>query len=318
MSIRYFALGKFLHGSSSSDNAPITPTGCAAESSTIGLGCLRQFIQEDIDHLHVSPMEPACQYCGARRFPHESQYLLFFQYGDVGWQQHILKSGVNYSPTTYGTGSTSTVGFLSFSEVISGENQAVRGNNERMVSCKANYYLGYNKRRNHTEIRSEIYKGIVDSVLGGETRDSKIGHRIFLPTSFIGGLRDMRKRYLDAIALVKVFGKPDLFLTITCNPESKEIKDNLYQVQVAHDRLNLVSRVFRSKLVDLKDQILKKCIFGCVAAYVYVIEFQNEVCHIVLCLLSYPLIARLARLLCLIHMLLLRYRMRIIFQSYFV
>ncbi|XP_075499811.1 uncharacterized protein LOC142538359 [Primulina tabacum] len=152
----------------------------------------------------------------------------------------------------------------------------------KLETTRLDYY-----RRNQTEIRSEMYQGIVDSVVGGETRGSEIGHRIVLPTSFIGGPRDMRKRYLDAIALVKAFGKPDLFLTITCNPEWKEIKENLFDGQVAHDRPDLVSRVFRSKLIDLKDQVLKKCIFGRVAAYVYVIEFQKRGlphCHMLLIL----------------------------------
>ena len=47
----------------------------------------------------------------------------------------------------------------------------------------------------------------------GETRGSKVGRRIILPASFIGGPRDMRKRYMDAMALVQCFGKPDIFLT---------------------------------------------------------------------------------------------------------
>ena len=29
-----------------------------------------------------------------------------------------------------------------------------------------------------------------------------VGHRIILPASFIGGPRDMRKRYIDAMTLV--------------------------------------------------------------------------------------------------------------------
>ena len=37
----------------------------------------------------------------------------------------------------------------------------------------------------------------------------------------------MRKRYMDAMALVQVFGKPDIFLTITCNPNWFEIKEEL-------------------------------------------------------------------------------------------
>ena len=45
----------------------------------------------------------------------------------------------------------------------------------------------------------ELYQGILDSVLAGESRASKIDKRIVLLPSFVGGLRDMRHRYLDAI-----------------------------------------------------------------------------------------------------------------------
>ena len=46
--------------------------------------------------------------------------------------------------------------------------------------------------------------------------------------------------------------------------------------QQSHDRPNLTSRVFRGKLMDLKNQIVHKEIFGKVAAFVYVIEFQKR------------------------------------------
>ncbi|KAK4394704.1 hypothetical protein Sango_1624700 [Sesamum angolense] len=116
----------------------------------------------------------------------------------------------------------------------------------------------------------------MDSVLKGETRASEVGKRIVLPASFIGGPRDMRRRYLDALALVQRFGKPDLFITMTCNPEWKEIQENLYDGQKAQDRPDLTSRIFRAKLQDLKDQLFKKEIFGKVADHVYVIEFQKR------------------------------------------
>ncbi|KAM3200601.1 hypothetical protein P3L10_032963 [Capsicum annuum] len=75
------------------------------------------------------------------------------------------------------------------------------------------------------------------------------------------------------MALVQHFGKPDLFITMTCNPDWPEIQENLIEGQLAQDRPYLETRVFRSKLQDLKDQIFKKKIFGPVAAYVYVIVF---------------------------------------------
>ncbi|KAI8533896.1 hypothetical protein RHMOL_Rhmol10G0046100 [Rhododendron molle] len=99
-------------------------------------------------------------------------------------------------------------------------------------------------RQKQSDIRAELYQGIVDGVLAGESRGSMVGKRVVLPGSFVGGPRDMRRRYLDAIALVQRFGKPDLFITMTCNPDWKEIKDSLKQGQLAQDRPDLTARVF--------------------------------------------------------------------------
>ena len=82
-------------------------------------------------------------------------------------------------------------------------------------------------RHQQTIIRSEILQRVLDSVSIGQFEGSKVGRKIVLPSSFIGGPRDMRRRYLDAMALVQKYGKPDLFLTMTCNPAWKAIQDNL-------------------------------------------------------------------------------------------
>ncbi|XP_021985882.1 ATP-dependent DNA helicase PIF1-like [Helianthus annuus] len=78
------------------------------------------------------------------------------------------------------------------------------------------------------------------------------------------------------MTLVQDEGKPDIFLTMTCNPKWPKIYDNLHVGQTAQDRPDIVSRVFRAKLEDLKEQLFKKHILGEVKAYVYVIEFQNR------------------------------------------
>jgi hypothetical protein len=41
------------------------------------------------------------------------------------------------------------------------------------------------------------------------------------------GWRDKKHRYYDAIALVRKYGKPDIFLTMTCNPYKDEILSEL-------------------------------------------------------------------------------------------
>ena len=103
-----------------------------------------------------------------------------------------------------------------------------------------------------------------------------MGKRWVLPASFIGGPRDMRRRYMDAMALVQKYGKPDIFLTMTCNPNWEEILRELEPGQTPQDRPDLVVRVFRAKLEDLKFHLFHNHILGVVAAHVHVIEFQKR------------------------------------------
>jgi hypothetical protein len=67
----------------------------------------------------------------------------------------------------------------------------------------------------------------------------------------------MRRRYMDSMALVRRFGKPDIFLTMICNPKWDEIQRELYPGQTPQDRPDLIVRVFRPKLQELKDRLLK-------------------------------------------------------------
>ncbi|ONM01236.1 hypothetical protein ZEAMMB73_Zm00001d030646 [Zea mays] len=113
-------------------------------------------------------------------------------------------------------------------------------------------------------------------MLDGDIRGEKVGKRTMLSTSFIGGPRDMRRRYMDAMALVRKFGKPDIFLTMTCNPNWDEIRRELLPGQIPQDRSDLVVRVFHAKLQELKHQLTKQDILGKVRAYVYVVEFQKR------------------------------------------
>jgi hypothetical protein len=71
------------------------------------------------------------------------------------------------------------------------------------------------------------------------------------------------------------FGKPDLFVTFTCNPKWKEITNAFLSRQTAKDRPKLVTCVFNLKLnallKDIKDGVL-----GDVIAKIWVIEFQKR------------------------------------------
>ncbi|XP_076935521.1 uncharacterized protein LOC143602212 [Bidens hawaiensis] len=91
------------------------------------------------------------------------------------------------------------------------------------------------------------------------------------------------------MTLVQDDGKADIFLTMTCNPHWPEICDNLKPGQTAQDRQDLVSRVFRAKLEDLKEQLFKKHVLGAIKDHVHVIEFQKRgLPHAHFLLVMYP------------------------------
>ena len=146
--------------------------------------------------------------------------------------------------------------------------------------------------KNHQkELRSDVYSGLRDAVLGDRDNNLNLaehGQRIILPSSFQGGERHMTQLFQDAMAIVRTFGKPDIFLTMTANPNWPEIQDQLlWEVppgpganhqrrrQKASDRPDIVARVFELKknamLKDIKDGM-----FGRVVALFHTIEFQKR------------------------------------------
>lgn len=86
----------------------------------------------------------------------------------------------------------------------------------------------------------------------------------------------MRQLYLDALAIIRDIGGPDLFITFTANPEWKEVKEQLRPGEKVVDRPDLLNNVFKAKLDELLHVLYKKQLFGKVAGYIYVIEFQKR------------------------------------------
>src|SRR3979490_2304095 len=78
------------------------------------------------------------------------------------------------------------------------------------------------------------------------------------------------------MAIVREFGKPDLFVTVTCNSKWPEIVDELLPNQQASDRPDLVARVFKLKLKSITHDLFVKGVLGRVIAHVHVIEFQKR------------------------------------------
>ncbi|KAI7962283.1 hypothetical protein MJO28_000377, partial [Puccinia striiformis f. sp. tritici] len=129
---------------------------------------------------------------------------------------------------------------------------------------------------NQKDFCVEQFYGVVDAYQNGVQMGHETGRRIVLPTSFIGGPRDMKARFQDAMALVHTMGKPNLFITVTCNPEWTEIRNNLLPEQSAQDRPDMVTRVFNARLKKICDELYKDGIYGKTVGRTHVIEFQKR------------------------------------------
>jgi len=137
-------------------------------------------------------------------------------------------------------------------------------------------------RFNQKQCRADLYKSVQDAVYKGDDAHQvdleKIGTPVptILPGTHTGSDRYMHQQYQDAMAICRRYGKPHLFVTMTCNPDWKEIKDQLEKGQNALNRPDLCCRVFKLKLDMLMKDFKDRHVFGKVKAHVYSIEFQKR------------------------------------------
>ena len=88
----------------------------------------------------------------------------------------------------------------------------------KIEAQRLNYYRTY-----QSHLRVEHYRGLYDYLnRRSENENFQIGKAVILPSSFAGSPRHMAQNYQDAMSIVSKFGKPDLFITFTCNPKWKD------------------------------------------------------------------------------------------------
>ena len=204
-------------------------------------------------------------------------YPLFFPFAERGWGPDLRQCEAEGRPIgkrislcqyyafriAYRDDSIIHHGGLLFQQYIVDGWTKVEGNNLNWL------------RHNQQHLRSETYQGLYDH-LRTANPDADIGRVIILPSSFPGSPRNMYQNFQDAMSIVRVHGKPDIFLTFTANPKWQEITQSLLPGQTANDRPDIVSRVFYLKLHELKEDLLKRNVLGRITAHVYTIEFQKR------------------------------------------
>ena len=204
------------------------------------------------------------------RLYHALAYPLLFPTGTSGWHYDLEFNGRKISLTEY-------MRFLLMhrdtpTHVQRCERLALEYYCDAWAQVEARNMMFHKLATQQAKYASASARSIMDQLHADNAH--VIGTPIILPSSFPNGPRYYHNLYLDAIALPRKFGKPDLFITMTANPAWKEITEAIPAGSHWTHHQDIVARVFYLKLKSMMDVIVKKKLFGEVLAYVFRIEWQ--------------------------------------------
>jgi hypothetical protein len=127
-------------------------------------------------------------------------------------------------------------------------------------------------------LHATLYSGLEDAIARADDNLNlnNIGHRVILPSTYIGGPHYMNQCFQDAMALAQFYHGFDLFITFTTNPTWPEINQELFHGQTASDHPDLITHVFNMYKLSLIRDLTKLKVFGEVLGHVHTIEFQKR------------------------------------------
>jgi Helitron helicase-like domain at N-terminus len=226
---------------------------------------------------HISDLH--CSYCPLH-------YVLLFPYGTSGWtislqHQPQLYEGDCDNARTH----MSQLQFYAF-RLYTHQNEFpiihYGGRLFQQYLCDIWVSTDQNRLRyvenNQSTLRATLYSGLEDAVACSDDNLNlhDVGHRVILPSTYIGGPRYMNQCFQDAMALARYYHGFDLFITFTTNPSWPEINQELFPNQTPSDRPDLIARVFNMYKSSLLHDLTKLKVFGDVQGHVYTIEFQKR------------------------------------------
>jgi len=140
---------------------------------------------------------------------------LIFSYGTDGWNINLRLSN--------GKKLTALVYHIMVRQNVSVLLRAKRLYQQFLVDayCKIETERLQFLRHEQKALRADCYQDLRCS------DPSNVGRRIILPSTFTGGPHYIHEHQQDAMTYVRKYGSPDLFITMTCNPNWPEIQNNL-------------------------------------------------------------------------------------------
>lgn len=204
------------------------------------------------------------------------QYPLLFPYGEDGYRADVLHSDISLEKTKI-KNRVSMREFFAFRLMSRDiEKSTLLHASKLLQQFIVDAYTMIEAQRlqwvrtHQKELRADLYQGISDAVLRGETNGASIGERIVLPSSFTGRARYMLQNYQDAMTICRWAGYPDIFITFTCNTAWPEITRYMNRIKLKPScRPDILSRVFKMKLASLMSVVKSEKIFGVVRAGIF-------------------------------------------------
>jgi hypothetical protein len=209
---------------------------------------------------------------------HPLAYPLLFPLGTAGWHENMKTANVDYSKIREVTLTEWARYYLMHREAPTHwqkcERLALEFYCDVWAQVESRCAQFHRMPSQQAKYRGARVAAVEDQLSSG-VHANNIGQPVIrMPSNFVGSARYYQQLYMDAMALPKKFGKPDLFITITCNPLWPEISAALPPRSHWHHHVDIVNRVFALKLRQFIKDIVKHEIFGPVKAYVYRVEWQ--------------------------------------------
>jgi hypothetical protein len=147
-------------------------------------------------------------------------YVVLFPFGKLGWHEGLTHSNGEGRLTQREYFAFRLFSHISeFSTILRGGKLFQQFIVDVWAATEQNR-LGY-IRMNQSDLRADLYQGLADALQNDGERNmnlENLGRRIILPSSHIGSARNMFELFQDSMAITRFFQHPDIFGTMTANP----------------------------------------------------------------------------------------------------
>ena len=176
-------------------------------------------------------------------------YPVLLPHGDVGWYPNRRANNRNTKKVTlmhyYGYMTSIRPGFNPILRSRDLFQQYLVDAYSKVLKNRLDYIATHQKSLWAEEFQRLQNLEIVgaDGHINQELLNQHVGQRKFIPSSVPDTRRFMERKYDDAMGVVARFGKPDLFITFTCNTNWREIQEALLPGQKPEHRPDIVNKV---------------------------------------------------------------------------